>query len=160
MTEVRARRVYEEPQPDDGKRVLVDRLWPRGLAKDAAHIDEWLKAVAPSDELRRWYGHDPAKWTEFRHRYATELTDPQRATAVRHLRELACEGPVTLLTATKDLDHSQAADLARRLTELAADDRPGDAPCWQNRVCPRCGSMADEDPPTACPQCHTPIPGD
>lgn len=117
MAEVRARRVYEEPQPDDGKRVLVDRLWPRGLAKKAARIDEWLKAVAPSDELRRWYGHDPAKWTEFRQRYTTELTDPQRAAAVRHLRELTCDGPVTLLTATKDLDHSQAADLARRLTE-------------------------------------------
>ncbi|HEX4060380.1 MAG TPA: DUF488 family protein [Streptosporangiaceae bacterium] len=161
MAEVRARRVYSEPQPDDGKRILVDRLWPRGLAKDAAHIDEWLKAVAPSDELRRWYGHDPAKWAEFRHRYATELIDPERAAAVRHLRELSCEGPVTLLTATKDLDHSQAADLARRLTELAAgDDRPGDSACWLNRVCPRCGSMADEDPPTTCPHCHTPVPGD
>src|SRR5271157_5114508 len=73
MSQVRARRVYDEPQPSDGRRVLVDRLWPRGLAKAAAHVDEWLKAIAPSDELRRWYGHDPAKFDEFRRRYGDEL---------------------------------------------------------------------------------------
>jgi uncharacterized protein YeaO (DUF488 family) len=163
MAEVRARRVYEEPLPSDGTRVLVDRLWPRGLAKDAAHIDEWAKAVAPSDELRRWYGHDPAKFAEFRRRYSGELDEPERAAAVRHLRELARSGPVTLLTATKDLDHSQAADLAQRLAEGAAgaeEDRPGDPACWLNRVCPRCGTMAEAAPPTTCPRCHTPIAGD
>jgi uncharacterized protein YeaO (DUF488 family) len=117
MPEVRARRVYEEPQPGDGKRVLVDRLWPRGLAKDAAHVDEWLKAVAPSDELRKWYGHDPAKFAEFRRRYGDELREQERAAALRHLRELAAAGTVTLLTATKDLEHSQAADLAERLSD-------------------------------------------
>jgi uncharacterized protein YeaO (DUF488 family) len=117
MTTVRARRVYEEPEASDGKRVLVDRLWPRGLAKAAAHIDEWLKTVAPSDELRRWYGHDPAKWEEFRHRYGHELRDPERAAALAHLRELAAAGPVTLLTATRDLEHSEAADLAERLQQ-------------------------------------------
>jgi uncharacterized protein YeaO (DUF488 family) len=162
MAGVRARRVYEEPQSSDGTRVLVDRLWPRGLAKDKAHIDEWVKAVAPSDELRRWYGHDPAKFAEFRRRYTGELHEPERAAALRHLRELASSGPVTLLTATKDLDHSQAADLAQRLTEAEdpageEDDPPGDPACWLNRVCPRCGTMAEDDPPTTCPRCHTPI---
>ena len=107
MTTVRARRVYEAPDAADGRRVLVDRLWPRGLAKAAAHIDEWLKAIAPSDELRRWYGHDPAKFGEFRRRYGDELRDPERAAALAHLRELAAAGPVTLLTATRDLEHSR-----------------------------------------------------
>jgi len=115
MTTVRARRAYEEPDASDGKRVLVDRLWPRGLSKAAAHFDEWLKAIAPSDELRRWYGHDPAKFEEFQHRYGDELRDPERAAALEHLRELAAAGPVTLLTATRDLAHSEAADLAERL---------------------------------------------
>lgn len=115
MPQVRARRVYDQPEASDGRRVLVDRLWPRGLAKDAAHIDEWLKAIAPSDELRRWYGHDPARFDEFRRRYGVELRDPERAGALLHLRELAASGTVTLLTATRDLEHSQAADLAERL---------------------------------------------
>ncbi len=115
MAPVRARRVYDEPETADGRRVLVDRLWPRGLAREAAHIDEWLKAIAPSDELRRWYGHDPAKFDEFRRRYDDELQEPDRAGAFLHLRELAASGQVTLLTATRDLEHSQAADLARRL---------------------------------------------
>lgn len=116
MTQVRVRRAYAEPSASDGVRVLVDRLWPRGLRKDAAHVDEWLKAVAPSDELRRWYGHDPAKFAEFRRRYTDELSEPQRAAAFRHLAELAAQGPVTLLTATRDIEHSQAADLAQRLS--------------------------------------------
>jgi uncharacterized protein YeaO (DUF488 family) len=160
MPEVRARRVYDEPEPGDGKRVLVDRLWPRGLAKDAAHVDEWLKAVAPSDELRKWYGHDPAKFAEFRRRYGDELLEQERAGALRHLRELAAAGTVTLLTATKDLEHSQAADLAERLRDEPAGEpeRGGDPACWLHRVCPRCGTMAESDPPTTCPRCHADIP--
>jgi uncharacterized protein YeaO (DUF488 family) len=112
---VRARRVYEIPEQSDGKRVLVDRLWPRGLSKEKAHLDEWLKAVAPSDELRRWYGHQPDKFAEFKRRYEAELGDPDRAEALRHLREAAQSGPLTLLTATKDLEHSEAEVLAERL---------------------------------------------
>jgi uncharacterized protein YeaO (DUF488 family) len=160
---VRARRVYDEPRASDGRRVLVDRLWPRGLAKDAAHVDEWLKAIAPSNELRRWYGHDPAKFDEFRHRYGDELREPERAAALLHLRELAASRPVTLLTATKDLEHSQAMDLAERLRLLqqaaaATEDRGGDSVCWLPRVCPRCGAMTDTEPPTTCPQCGSDIP--
>jgi uncharacterized protein YeaO (DUF488 family) len=115
MAEVHARRVYDQATPSDGQRVLVDRLWPRGLAKDRAHLDEWLKAVAPSDDLRRWYGHEPVKFAEFQRRYLAELDEPERAEALRHLREVAQSGPVTLLTATKDLEHSQAEVLVQLL---------------------------------------------
>lgn len=115
MPDVRARRVYEPAAPSDGRRVLVDRLWPRGLSKDRARLDEWLKAVAPSDELRRWYGHEPARFAEFRRRYEAELAEPERAEALNHLRAETRSGPVTLLTATKDLEHSEAEVLAQLL---------------------------------------------
>lgn len=115
MPEVRARRVYEEAAPSDGRRVLVDRLWPRGLSKDRARLDEWLKAVAPSDELRRWYGHEPGKFAEFTRRYQAELAEPERAEALHHLQDEIRSGPVTLLTATKDLAHSEAAVLVQQL---------------------------------------------
>ena len=113
--DVRMRRVYDDPSPADGTRVLVDRVWPRGLAKAGARIDEWAKVVAPSTELRRWYGHDPGKFDQFRHRYEAELGEPERQAAVQHLRELARSGPLTLLTATRDIDHSQAAVLIQHL---------------------------------------------
>jgi uncharacterized protein YeaO (DUF488 family) len=113
--QINVRRVYDEPDPADGRRVLVDRLWPRGLSKAAAAVDEWLKAVAPSEELRRWYGHEPAKFEEFRQRYAEELRGGEQAQALGRLRDLARSGPITLLTATKDVEHSQAAVLARKL---------------------------------------------
>jgi uncharacterized protein YeaO (DUF488 family) len=147
MAEVRLRRVYEEPQPGDGTRVLVDRLWPRGLAKQAARIGTWLKAVAPSDELRRWYGHDPAKFDEFSCRYLDELAEPERGQALRELRDMAAAGPVTLLTATRDLPHSQAAVLSRLLTAGQSGQGGGDAPCWLNRVCPECGAITDGECP-------------
>ena len=113
--EVRLGRVYDDPSPEHGRRVLVDRIWPRGLAKARAGIDEWAKEVAPSTELRRWYGHDPGRFEEFRRRYQAELAEPQRQAAVRHLRELARSGPLTLVTATRDVDHSQAAVLVEHL---------------------------------------------
>jgi uncharacterized protein YeaO (DUF488 family) len=113
--DIRMRRAYDDLSPDDGSRVLVDRIWPRGLAKATARIDEWAKVVAPSTELLRWYGHDPSRFEEFRHRYQAELAEPERQGAVRHLRELARSGPLTLLTATKDIEHSQAAVLVEHL---------------------------------------------
>ena len=113
--DVRMRRVYDDPSPADGTRVLVDRIWPRGLARAAARIDEWAKEVAPSTQLRRWYGHDPSKFDQFRQRYTAELAEPTGRWAVQHLRELARSGPLTLLTATKDIDHSQAAVLIQHL---------------------------------------------
>jgi uncharacterized protein YeaO (DUF488 family) len=112
---VRLRRVYEAPDPSDGRRVLVDRLWPRGLAKDKAAIDEWLKTVAPSDELRRWYGHQPERFPAFRQRYQHELRGAEQSDALDHLRQLTRRGTVTLLTATRDIEHSQAAVLAELL---------------------------------------------
>jgi uncharacterized protein YeaO (DUF488 family) len=117
MAHLRLRRIYDDPSPDDGFRVLVDRVWPRGLTKDAARLDEWMKEVAPSTPLRRWYGHQPSRFTEFRRRYLAELADQPPAAAVDRLRQQLKAGPVTLLTATKDVDHSQAAVLAELLRE-------------------------------------------
>jgi uncharacterized protein YeaO (DUF488 family) len=116
-TDIRVRRVYEEPSPEDGARVLVDRIWPRGLRKDAAGLDDWAKDVAPSTELRTWYHHDPAKFDEFRRRYTAELAQPAPQEALARLRALARDKPVTLLTATRDLGLSQAAVLAGLLRE-------------------------------------------
>lgn len=109
------RRIYEDTSPSDGVRVLVDRVWPRGLRKEDAHLDEWMRDIAPSTELRRWYGHEPSKFTEFRRRYLAELREPQRQQAARQLHEIARKNDLTLLTATRDLEHSQAAVLAHWL---------------------------------------------
>src|SRR6266540_3403012 len=109
---VRVRRVYEEPEPGDGTRVLVDRIWPRGLTKAKAALDEWCKNVAPSDELRKWYSHDPDRFEEFARRYRLELQDPRRAEALAHLRGLASDRQLTLLTATRQPEISEAAVLA------------------------------------------------
>ncbi|HUY09796.1 MAG TPA: DUF488 family protein [Candidatus Dormibacteraeota bacterium] len=155
MTEIRLRRVYDRVLPQDGTRVLVDRLWPRGIAKAAAHLDEWLRTVAPSDELRRWYNHVPERFPEFRERYLTELSSPEWAVAVAHLRELARSGTLTLLTSTRDADHSQARVLLELLTGVQVPpEEGGDPACWQRRVCPNCGALADSDPPTICEECH------
>jgi uncharacterized protein YeaO (DUF488 family) len=116
--DIRVRRVYEEPSAQDGARVLVDRVWPRGLRKDALRLDEWAKDVAPSTELRTWYQHDPAKFDEFRRRYAAELDQPSARAGLARLRALAAGRPVTLLTATKELDLSQAAVLAGLIREM------------------------------------------
>ncbi|MFH8408559.1 DUF488 domain-containing protein [Streptomyces sp. NPDC018019] len=114
---IRQRRVYEEAEAGDGARVLVDRLWPRGMAKDAAHLDEWCKDVAPSKELRTWYGHRPERYEEFAERYRAELAASPAAEALDGLRERAAAGPLTLLTATKDLALSHVTVLAEVLGE-------------------------------------------
>lgn len=90
----------------------MDRVWPRGIRKDADRFDEWLPGIAPSNELRKWYGHDPARFDEFRRRFLAELDDPAHADAKRRLRELARDGHLTLLTSARDAEHSQAAVLA------------------------------------------------
>jgi uncharacterized protein YeaO (DUF488 family) len=114
--DVRTARVYDERGEQDGSRVLVDRVWPRGLARDRVPMDEWCREVAPSTELRRWYGHEPERFAEFTRRYLAELEDPGRAEALRHLRDLAGRGPLTLLTATRVLATSHVAVLADLLT--------------------------------------------
>jgi uncharacterized protein YeaO (DUF488 family) len=115
--QVQVRRAYDPPAPDDGQRVLVDRLWPRGLSKQRARLDEWYKEIAPSTELRKWYRHDPDRYAEFARRYRAELGDPERAAAFSRLRELAGHGRLTLLTAAKRSDISEAAVLADLLAE-------------------------------------------
>jgi uncharacterized protein YeaO (DUF488 family) len=110
--DVRVRRAYDEPTGEDGARVLVDRIWPRGLSKEKAGLDEWCKAVAPSTALRTWYGHAPERFEEFDRRYRAELEEPERAQALEHLRDLARHGTLTLLTATKRADISEAVVLA------------------------------------------------
>ena len=119
--DVRVRRVYDAPSEADGARVLVDRVWPRGLRKDSARLDDWAKDVAPSTELRIWYGHDPAKFGEFRTRYAAELAAPGPREALARLRAMAADGPLTLLTATRETDLSQAAVLAGLLRDDGQD---------------------------------------
>jgi uncharacterized protein YeaO (DUF488 family) len=114
---VRVRRVYEPPEPDDGVRILVDRLWPRGLAKDVARVDEWPKGLTPSTELRRWYHADDRPYEEFRERYEAELAAPEAAELLDHVRELAGKGPVTLLTASRSPEAGHAEVLARLLED-------------------------------------------
>jgi uncharacterized protein YeaO (DUF488 family) len=118
---VEVRRIYDAPMPDDGTRVLVDRLWPRGVSKARAHLDEWCKDIAPSTGLRDWYHHDPTLFGEFTRRYTDELRAPVPAAALAHLQELATQQPLTLLTATKNPDISEAAVLRQLLTH----DEPG-----------------------------------
>lgn len=108
---VRVKRAYEEPGADDGYRVLVDRLWPRGVRKDALAIDAWMKEVGPSDELRRWFGHDPARWEEFAARYREELRREPAAGLVADLVAQARRGPLTLVYGAKDELHNQAVAL-------------------------------------------------
>ena len=112
---VRVRRVYEPPEPDDGVRVLVDRLWPRGMSKDAARVDEWPKGLTPSAELRRWYHAGEGSYEDFRRRYEAELAEPAAARLLDQVREVARGGRVTLLTAAKAPEESHAAVLARLL---------------------------------------------
>jgi uncharacterized protein YeaO (DUF488 family) len=109
---VKARRIYDPAAPEDGTRVLVDRIWPRGVTKARAHLDEWCKDIAPSTGLRKWYSHDPALFEEFARRYRDELSESVRAAALSHLRDLAKKDTLTLLTATKNADLSEAAVLA------------------------------------------------
>ena len=106
---VRLKRAYEPASSSDGMRVLVDRLWPRGVKKADAKIDEWMKDIAPSSELRKWFGHDPARWPEFRKRYAAEIKEhPEQ---LQRLRALAREGALTLVFSASDEEHNNAVVL-------------------------------------------------
>lgn len=108
------KRVYEDPAKSDGTRILVDRLWPRGLTKEKAHVDLWLKEVAPTDDLRKWFGHDPARWPEFRARYRAELK--HRTEQLTLLRQAIAKGPATLVYGAKDEEHNQAVVLHELLS--------------------------------------------
>ena len=106
---IKVKRVYEPAEPGDGTRLLVERLWPRGIKKEALAMDEWLKEVAPSSQLRRWFRHDPARWKEFRRRYFAELDG--RPDAWEPIRESARRGTVTLLYSARDTEHNNAVAL-------------------------------------------------
>lgn len=112
---VKVGRPYDPRKRGDGLRVLVDRIWPRGLTKERADLDEWCKQIAPSTGLRKWYGHDPERFEEFGRRYRDELAEPERAEALAHLGELAKRRVLTLLTASKRVDISEAVVLAEVL---------------------------------------------
>jgi uncharacterized protein YeaO (DUF488 family) len=112
---IKIKRIYEQPDPADGQRLLVDRLWPRGLSKEQAGVDRWLKEIAPSDELRRWFGHDPGKWREFQSRYRAELESQREL--LGQLADLARGQTVTLLYAAKDEERNNAVVL-REVLEL------------------------------------------
>lgn len=113
--EVKVKRIYEAPEPSDGARVFVDRLWARGLTKEKAALDLWLKEVAPSTELRKWFSHDPAKWEEFQQRYRAELEE--NTEAIARLRDEIRKGPVTLLYGARDQEHNEALVLKEFLTD-------------------------------------------
>lgn len=106
---IRLKRVYEEPSPEDGARILVERLWPRGLTKERAAVDLWLKEVAPSPELRKWFSHDPAKWEQFQQRYWKELD--ARPEVVAELRSRLKHGPTTFVYAARDEEYNAAVAL-------------------------------------------------
>lgn len=106
LVTIRLKRAYETAESSDGVRILVDRIWPRGISKDSARIDLWLKDIAPSTLLRKWFGHDPAKWTEFRERYFLELRN--NSEAVEQLKQQTSRGLVTFVYGAKDLEHNHA----------------------------------------------------
>jgi uncharacterized protein YeaO (DUF488 family) len=110
---IKLKRVYAEPSPTDGTRILVDRLWPRGLTKEKAAVDLWLKEVAPSNELRKWFAHDPTKWPEFKNRYRAELK--QNPEAVAALKQATAKGTTTLLFGAKDEEHNETVVLQELL---------------------------------------------
>jgi uncharacterized protein YeaO (DUF488 family) len=115
---IRVKRIHDSPEPEDGARLLVDRIWPRGISKERAALDAWMREVAPSTELRKWFGHDASRWREFKRRYASELSD--RRELVDEILELARRRRVTLLYSARDREHNQAIALAEYLNQLAS----------------------------------------
>jgi uncharacterized protein YeaO (DUF488 family) len=114
---IKLKRVYDTPSDDDGERFLVERLWPRGLKREAAHLNGWLKDLAPSPALRRWFGHDPERWSEFQQRYALELQAADRQVLLRQLAAAARQTTVTLVFAARDTEHNSAVALKQVLEQ-------------------------------------------
>jgi uncharacterized protein YeaO (DUF488 family) len=122
VRQIRLKRAYEDASPEDGVRVLVERLWPRGLSKERAAVAVWMKEVAPSAELRRWFGHDPGKWAEFRRRYLEELRG--RTAELEELRRFAGEGAVTFVYGARDTEHNSAVVLRDAVGEARHGEYP------------------------------------
>jgi uncharacterized protein YeaO (DUF488 family) len=119
--QIRTKRIYERPAATDGERILVDRLWPRGVSRSDAKLDEWLKELAPSDALRKWFAHKSERWREFQQRYSAEFKDPEKQELIRRLRLAARKATVTLVYAAKDTEHNNA----RALAAFIAGERRG-----------------------------------
>jgi uncharacterized protein YeaO (DUF488 family) len=109
--------VYDSATDEDGFRVLVDRIWPRGISRQEARVDEWLKELGPSNELRKWFGHDPSRWDEFRPKYRAELDAAEQRKRLQALREAGASRTVTLLFGAKDREHNQAVVIAEKIAE-------------------------------------------
>lgn len=110
------KRAYDSPARADGTRILVDRLWPRGIKKEQAHVEKWMRELGPSDELRQFFGHDPVRWQEFRKRYLAELKRPEARSLLAELENVARNGVLTLVYSAKDQEHNQAVVLKDLLT--------------------------------------------
>lgn len=123
MGPLRVKRVYEAPEPEDGFRVLVDRIWPRGMSRERAAVDLWLKSAAPSTDLRQWFAHDPARWNEFRRRYRRELA--AKPELLKELRQRCEAGALTLVYSARDVLHNQAVALSELLGEDFGSARSG-----------------------------------
>jgi len=121
---IRLKRAYESPNEDDGSRYLVDRLWPRGITKEDARLTEWLKDLAPSEELRKWFGHDPKRWGEFKRRYKLELHAAVREQILMDLTQKAKAGTVTLVFAAKETEHNNAVVIKEVLERKLAGNNP------------------------------------
>ncbi len=121
---IQIKRTYDPPDPADGHRILVDRVWPRGLSREAIAVERWARDLAPSDDLRRWFAHDPSRWEEFRRRYRVELAAPEREADLEELVELARRGAVTLVYSAADREHNQARVLAEVIAERMARPMP------------------------------------
>jgi uncharacterized protein YeaO (DUF488 family) len=115
---LKIKRAYEKKAASDGKRIYVDRLWPRGLSKGEFAIDEWLKELSPSDQLRKWFGHEPAKFSEFRKRYSQELSTPEQQVLLKRIARMAEETDITLVYSAKDPEHNNAVVLAEIIERL------------------------------------------
>lgn len=123
MTRIRLARAYDDPAPDDGRRVLVDRVWPRGRSRASLALDAWYPELGPSDALRKWFGHDPVRWAEFRERYLVELARPEVQPLLEDLVATARRGTLTLVYGAADREHNQAVVLAELIRERAGPDR-------------------------------------
>ncbi len=121
-SDIRLRRIYDEPGEAEGTRVLVDRVWPRGISKEQAGFDHWFKELAPSTELRKWFGHDPKLWAAFKQKYRKELEADDKREKLEELAGLAASGPITLLFGAKDTEHNQAVVLREVLEEMLQSD--------------------------------------
>lgn len=121
MSDIRLKRAYDKAAGNDGKRVLVDGMWPRGVRKEDAAIDEWLKPIAPSSELRKWFAHDADKWSEFRKRYKKELASGEQKQCLDELRSYYRKGRVTLVYAARDEEHNNAVVLKELLRKTGDD---------------------------------------